>query len=74
MERRSFFKLLGATLLPIPDVLTTNTVEEVMAVVNPHKYGTIDWFFTQEAHRIGSEIYSKVLTGKEPWTRTYQQP
>jgi hypothetical protein len=45
-----------------------------MAVVNPHKYGTIDWFFTQEAHRIGSEIYSKVLTGKEPWTRTYQQP
>ena len=73
MERRNFFKLLGAALLPIPAVLTTNTVEEVLDVVNPHKYGTIEWFLTQEAHKTSSEIYAKVLTGKNPWNHTYQQ-
>ena len=77
MERRSFFKILGAALFPIPDIFTTNTVEEVLDVVNPHnnphKHGTIEWFLTQEAHRIGSEIYAKVLTGKNPWNQTYQQ-
>lgn len=72
MERRSFFKLFGAAVLPLPNLFTTNTVEELQESTNPHKPNTIQWFLHEEAHRINPEIYKKVLTGKNPWTIKYQ--
>ena len=85
MERRNFFKLLGAALFPIPEILTTNTVEDLVEKLPKCKETRLKQIdeivkaLSETAKEIWIERhrqeYTKIaimLSGKNPWTHTYQ--